>query len=75
MRMVDAAREVLTALGRPATAKEIHAEIVKRGLFTFGAKDAVSVLGGSLRRYTLGSAKLKGKALFRSPERGKYELI
>jgi restriction system protein len=72
--MVEAARRVLTELGRPATAREIHAEIVQRELFQFGAKDPVSVLGSALRRRTKGSAKLSGPAMFETPHKGLYEL-
>ena len=74
MTMVEAAREVLKQLNRPATAREIHTEIVKRQLFIFGAKDPVSVLGGAMRRKTDGSPKLNGQALFTSPNKGTYQL-
>jgi len=73
--MVDAAAEALRSLGgEPATPKEIHDEIVRQKLFTFGAKSPVSVLSGTLREYTEGSPRLKATALFVSPKQGVYQL-
>lgn len=74
MTMVEAARQALKNLGRPATAREIHDEIVRARLFTFGAKDPVSVLGGTLRRHTEGSKTLRGEAIFAAPSRGLFRL-
>lgn len=61
--MFEAAQQVLRDAGRPMHAREIHAEIVKRGLFSFGAKDPVAVLGQTLREKSDVSGN-KGKALF-----------
>lgn len=47
--MYEAAQEVLRDAGRPMHAREIYREIVNRGLFQFGAKDPVAVLGQTLR--------------------------
>lgn len=75
MRMADAAYEALKSLGRAATVREIHEEIVRRKLFTFGAKDPVSVLGKALRKQTEGSKTLNGKARFRSPQAGVFKIL
>lgn len=74
MKIVDAAQEALKNLGRPAKVREIHDEIVKRELFTFGAKSPVSVLSGTMRQRTEGSPGLRGEAIFRVKEPGVYEL-
>ena len=75
MRMADAACEALKSLGRPATVKEIYAEIVRLELFTFGAKDPVSVLGKTLRKRTKASKTLNGEPLFGSPKSGQFEIL
>lgn len=72
MRMADAAYEALKSLGRPATVREIHAEIVRRDLFTFGAKDPISVLGKTMRKHTRGSKSLVGDPKFESSRQGVY---
>jgi hypothetical protein len=55
-------------------AREIHAEIVKRGLFAFGAKDPVAVLGQTLREKS-GIPANKGQALFRRIAPNTYGLV
>jgi hypothetical protein len=75
MKMADAAQEALTSLGGgPATPKVIYAEIIRRELYTFGAKSPVSVLSGTIRQATEGSPRLKGAAVFSSPSPGSYQL-
>jgi hypothetical protein len=46
--MADAAERVLREVGHPLHAREIVAEIEKRGLFKFGAKKPDSVLSQAL---------------------------
>lgn len=75
MKMVEAAQAALKELGRAASVREIHRKIESDGLFKFGAKDPVGVLGGTMRRRTAGSRSLRGEALFRSKDRGQYEVI
>ena len=75
MRMADAAYEALKSLGRPATVREVYEEIVRLGLFQFGAKDPVSVLGKTLRKRTQGSKTLAGEAKFRSPQSGVFVIL
>jgi hypothetical protein len=72
--IADAAKDALQKLGKPATVGEIHQEIVKRKLFTFKAKDPVSILGSALRRRTEGSKSLRGTPLFVCPTKGQYGL-
>ena len=74
MKMFEAAQEALRKLGRPATTKEIYDEIIRSELFRFGAKDPVSVLGGTLRRHTAGSKTLRGEALFVKPSTGHFQI-
>ena len=75
MRMADAACEALKTLARPATVVEIYEEIVRQELFTFGAKDPVSVLGKTLRKRTKGSKTLSGEPAFKSPKTGQFDLV
>jgi hypothetical protein len=75
MKMVDAAQEALKSLGGgPATAKAVYEEIIKRELFTFGAKNPVSILSSTMRKSTEGSPRLSGSSVFSSPEKGTYKL-
>lgn len=75
MKMADAAYEALKHLGRPATVREIYEEIERRKLFTFGAKDPVSVLSSTLRKHTRGSRTLRGEPRFLSPKPGTFQTI
>ncbi len=75
MRMVEAAKQALGSLGGgPATAQAVYDEIIKRELFTFGAKNPVSVLSSTMRKATEGSPRLSGAAVFSSPAKGTYQL-
>ena len=75
LRMVEAAKKALQSLGQPASVRAIHKEITKHGLFEFGAKDPVSVLGSAIRRRTKGSKSLRGPELFESTGSGTYRLL
>ena len=70
MRIYEAAESVLRDAGRPMAAKEIHAEIVRRGLFEFGAKDPVSVVTQTLRKKSLGE-----RPTFRKVGPSTYDLL
>lgn len=70
-----AAAEAMKSLEGPATVAEVHAEIVRRGLFEFGAKDPIAVVGSAIRRRTVGSKGLKGDAIFVALGKGRYELV
>ncbi len=74
MTMVEAAEAALRQLDRPASVRDIYAEIQRQNSFSFGAKDPVSVLGGAIRRRTNGSKTLKGTPLFRKNPDGTYAL-
>ena len=74
MTMTQAAAKVLEKLGRAATVREIHAQIVEQELFLFGAKDPVSVLGGAIRRHTAGNKALRGQPVFEVAGKGLYRL-
>jgi len=55
MTILDAAVEVLRASGKPMSVREIYDEIVRAGLYQFGAKHPRSVLSGTLRNHVKGS--------------------
>ena len=75
MKMVEAAELALKSLGQPASVREIYEEILRQDLFSFGAKDPVSVLGGAIRRRARGSMRLRGEAVFESTGKGTFRLI
>ena len=74
MRMYEAARTVLTEVKKPMHAKDIHAEIVRRGLFKFGAKSPVSVLSQTLRDKSVGGRKSQDPVFVRTAP-GTYGLV
>lgn len=74
MRMFEAAQQVLRDNGRPMHAREIHAEIVSRALFSFGAKDPVAVLGQTLREKS-DVPQNKGIVVFRRTAPNTYALM
>ena len=69
MRMYEAARAVLTEVEKPMHAKDIHAEIVRRGLFKFGAKNPVSVLSQTLRDKSVGGRKAQDPVFVKTAPR------
>lgn len=50
LTILKAAETVLKDSGKPMSAAEIHAAIVKKNLFTFGAKDPVAMVRTALRK-------------------------
>jgi uncharacterized protein with PhoU and TrkA domain len=50
MKIYEAAELVLRDAGQPMHVREIHKEIAKRGLFTFGAKDPAAIVAQTLRK-------------------------
>lgn len=54
MTMLDAALVVLRKTNSPLSAEEIYSQILKENLFTFNAKDPLSILKAQLRKNTLG---------------------
>ena len=73
MKMFEAAQEVLTESNAPMHAKDIYAEIIKRDLYKFGAKNPVSVLSQSLSERSVGNAKNR-EELFTRTAPGTYAL-
>lgn len=51
----SAAQEVLIKIGKPLNKEEIFAHIIQDGLYNFGAKKPIDVLGVELNRYAVGS--------------------
>lgn len=54
MRIVDAIEDVLNANGKPMGHLQVYNAIKKRKLFSFGAKDPVSVVRSQIRKHCLG---------------------
>lgn len=73
MKMFEAARVVLADAGSPMHAKDIYAEIVKRDLYKFGAKNPISVLSQSLSERSVGNKKNR-EELFTRTGPGTYLL-
>lgn len=55
MKIYEAALMVLKESGQPMHARDIHREIVARELYSFGAKDPVSVVSQALRKKSEGA--------------------
>lgn len=73
MKIFEAAEVVLKEAGRPMGAKEIYTEIVKKDLFTFGAKDPVSIVSKTLRKKS-DSPMNTGSAVFLKQSNNTYGL-
>ena len=74
MKIYEAAQQVLRDAGKPMHAREIHEEIVKRGLFQFGAKDPVSVVTQTLRKKS-DIPMNKGPKVFKRVDQNTYSLV
>ena len=73
----EVASEVLANAGRPMTAYEVHEAIVRDGLYSFQAKDPLSIVRNQLRRH---SENVSGRATsrtkyFRMTGDGRFELL
>ena len=64
MIMIDAVLAVLKKTNSPLSAEEIYSHICKENLFTFNAKDPLSILKAQLRKNTLG---FQGKSAANKP--------
>lgn len=73
MNIAEAAKTVLQDSPEAMTPANIHSEIVKRGLFTFGAKNPISVVSSTLRKKSDADPKAK-QILFHMVDKGKYKL-
>jgi len=65
MTMLEAALLVLNKTNAPMSIEEIYAQILKDQLFTFGAKDPISILKAQLRKNTMG---FEGKSAVDKPK-------
>lgn len=74
MTIADAAQSVLRDTGRPMTTTEIYEEIIRRGLYTFGAKNPKSVMTQAIRERSDANHKAK-QVLFRKLSHDTYALI
>ena len=64
MTMLKVALTVLKKTNSPLSAEEIYSQIQKEKLFTFNAKDPLSILKAQLRKNTLG---FQGKSAANKP--------
>jgi restriction system protein len=64
MTMLEAALTVLKKTNTPMSADEIYRHICQENLFTFSAKDPLSILKAQLRKNTLG---FQGKSAANKP--------
>ncbi len=70
MTILDASVEVLRASDKPLTSKEILQVVQDRNLYTFGAKDPLKVLSGTIRK----EAGKGDAARIVEVERGRFRL-
>jgi restriction system protein len=64
MTIIEAALEVLKSAKRPMTAEDVYNGICEKSLYSFGAKDPLSIVRAELRRH---SADFAGKTKSASP--------
>ena len=76
MTIAEAAAEALRQHGSPMNVDEIHDAIRDRGLYTFKATEARSVLRTQLRRHCEGLAPgaSSSRKLFKCESDGRYSL-
>ena len=74
MTISDAAQSVLRESGRAMTTTEMYDEIIRRGLYNFGAKNPKSVMSQAIRERSDTNPKAK-QVLFRMVSQGTYEII
>ena len=73
MNITEAAQVILKDSTSPMSPADIHAEIVKRNLFAFGAKNPVSVVSSTLRKKSDANPKATA-VIFKVSGKGLYEL-
>ena len=74
MKIHEAARLILQDADQPMHARDIHRKIVARNLYTFGAKDPISIVSQSLRKKSAG-APGASEAIFKRTAPGTYGLL
>lgn len=74
MKIYEAARLILQDAGQTMHARDIHRAIVGRNLYTFGAKDPVSIVSQSLRKKSAGAPSTTD-AIFKRTAPGTYGLL
>jgi len=52
--IIEAVLEVLKTENKPLSAEEVYNLICKRNLYSFGAKDPLSVVRAEIRRHSVG---------------------
>jgi restriction system protein len=53
MTIIEAVLHVMRAAGQPLTPGQVFAAIQDQGLYSFGAKDPLSIVRAQLRRHTM----------------------
>lgn len=74
MKICEAAETVLRDAGEPMHVRDIHRNIVHKGLFEFKAKDPISVLSRTLRKNAVSTKASSGQAIFTKMDQGTYGL-
>ena len=73
MKIYEAAKTVLEEAGHPMHARDIHRRIVQQSLYTFGAKDPVSIVSQSLRKKSADAPNVT-EVVFKRTAPGTYAL-
>ncbi len=75
--IVKAIRQVMKAEGKPMTPREIYYHVVQEGLYDFGAKDPVSVVGSQIRKHCLGkdAKSYSDSKFFQGVGNNRYQLL
>jgi len=75
--IVDAIRQVMKAEGKPMTPREIYHRIVQEGLYDFGAKAPIAVVGSQIRKHCLGkdAPSYYESKFFKAVGKDRYEFL
>ena len=75
MKIYEAAKIVLKEAGEPMHARDIHREIVARGLYTFRAKNPASIVSQALRNKSRDAPGDEADVIFKRTSPGTYGLV
>lgn len=74
MTITEAAQTVLRDAGKPLSVQKIYDEIIKRNLYSFGAKNPKSVLSQTIKEKSDANPKSKS-VMFKAIGQGTYALV
>ncbi len=75
--IVDSIQQVMTAEGKPMTAREVYYRTIHEDLYDFKAKEPIHVVASQIRKHGIGKdAKSCGASkFFEAAGKGRYQLL